>query len=338
MSLYPEDTQTFYLLSKLGIIMKNFVKVCLSVVFLFLGMSYPGAIFGRESNTAKVTESKQQPVPNRDVVAIVNGQEITRQELSDLLIDTYGEDALEVLIRRALVYQEAEKEGVSATRDEIEQKLNKLVSEEVEALMRANKIQDKAELEKELLKVGINYEQFEEKIAKKLSRQAEVELLAEKVMKKTITITDEELRRAYDQIYGERIEASQIVYRTRREAEEALKKLRIGADFETMARNESIDRASAARGGKMQAFNPKDSLGKEVAHLKPGEFSDIIRTDYGYHIIKVTKRQAASNKSLDSVRGELENIIKNRHYRERLGPWLISLTENAFVRKNLNQD
>ena len=83
-----------------------------------------------------------------------------------------------------------------------------------------------------------------------MRRQAEIELLAKKVMEKTITITEEELQKTYDQVYGEKIEASQIVFKTRREAEEALKKLKSGADFATLAKNESIDRASAIRGGK----------------------------------------------------------------------------------------
>ena len=204
--------------------------------------------------------------------------------------------------------------------------------------MRAYQIKDKADLEKELAKVDSNPAKLEEKLSKKMRKQAEVELLAEKVMEKTITITEEELQKTYDQVYGEKIEASQIVFKTRREAEEALKKLKSGADFNTLAKNESIDRASAVRGGKMQSFSPKDSIGAQVAHLKVGELSDIIKTDYGYHIIKITDKKASSNKGFKAVRGELEKIARNQHYKERLGPWLISLMENASITKNLTTD
>lgn len=110
----------------------------------------------------------------------------------------------------------------------------------------------------------------------------------------------------------------------------------MGADFETLARNESIDRVSAARGGKMQTFSPNDRMGREVANLKIGELSNIIRTDHGFHIIKITNRTAASNKSFQSVKGDLEKIIRDQHYREKLGPWLISLIEKASITKNLN--
>ena len=61
--------------------------------------------------------------------------------------------------------------------------------------MRAYQIKDKADLEKELAKVDSNPAKLEEKLSKKMRKQAEVELLAEKVMEKTITITEEELQK-----------------------------------------------------------------------------------------------------------------------------------------------
>lgn len=138
-------------------------------------------------------------------MAIVNGQKITRQDLYSLLIDTYGEDALDVLIRRTLIYQMAEKEGVGVSNSEVEQKLKILVNSEVEGLMRTYRIKDRADLEKELVKIGSSITQLEEKLSRKMRKQAEVELIAEKLMTKTIAVTDEELQRAYDEEYGEKL-------------------------------------------------------------------------------------------------------------------------------------
>ncbi|MEP9411232.1 MAG: peptidylprolyl isomerase [Candidatus Brocadia sp.] len=318
------------------------MKICITVTFISLtfsaGMFFTQTVSGEAKNATMSAKSEPLVITDKNVVAIVNGQEITRQDLYSLLIDTYGEDALDVLIRRTLIYQMAEKEGVRVTGAEVEQKLKILINSEIEGLMRTYRIKDRADLEKELVRIGSSITQLEEKLSRKMRKQAEVELLAEKLMAKTITVTDEELQRAYEEEYGEKIEASQIVYKTRREAEEALKKLKSGADFATLARNESVDRASAARGGKMQPFSPKDSLGANVARLKVGELSDIIKTDYGYHIIKILDRKPASNKSFKTVRGELEKIVRNQHYKERIGPWLISLIENASITKNLVSD
>lgn len=318
--------------------MKTYVSILFFALSISAGLFFNQTIFGEVKNTTKPIKDEPKIITDKNIVAIVNGQKITRQELYTLLTDTYGEDALDVLIRRTLIYQTAEKEGITATSAEIEAKLEKLINIEIEGLMRTYRIKDKADLEKELAKVDSSLAQLEEKLFKKMRKQAEIELIAEKVMEKTITITEEELQKTYDDVYGEKIEASQIVFKTRREAEEALKKLKSGADFATLAKNESIDRASAVRGGKMQPFSPKDSIGSQVAHLKVGELSNIIKTDYGYHIIKISDKKAASNKGFKAVRGELEKIARNQHYKERLGPWLISLIENASITKNLTTD
>ena len=319
-------------------IMKTYLSIPFFALSISAGLFFNQTIFGEVKNTTKPIKDEPKIVTDKNIVAIVNGQKISRQELYNLLTDTYGEDALDVLIRRTLIYQTAEKEGITATSAEIEAKLKKLINTEIEGLMRSYRIKDKADLEKELAKVDSSLAQLEEKLFKKMRKQAEIELIAEKVMVKTITITEDELQKTYDQVYGEKIEASQIVFKTRREAEEALKKLQSGADFATLAKNESIDRASAVRGGKMQSFSPKDGIGSQVAHLKVGELSNIIKTDYGYHIIKIAGKKAASSKSFKSARGEVEKITRNQHYKERLGPWLISLIENASITKNLTTD
>lgn len=281
-------------------------------------------------------KTDQPAIEDSNVVALVNNKKIARQELYDILVETYGEEALDVLIRRTLIYQAAEKEGAIVTGAEVEQRLKTLVGNEVDGLMANYKIKDKADLDKELAKMGGSLDKLEERLSRKMKKQAEIELLAEKVLAKTITVTDEDLQKVYELEYGEKIEASQIVYKTRREAEEALQKLRSGADFAALAKSESIDRVTAARGGKMQPFSPKDTLGAQVASLKVGELSDIVKSDYGHHIIKITGKKAASGKGFKTVKGELEKIARNQQYKERLGPWLLNLVESASITKNLN--
>ena len=320
--------------------MKIRTSIFLLILSLSLGLFFTQTIFGEggSKNTAKTTKAEPQDVTDKNIVAIVNGQKVTRQELYELLVDTYGDDALDVLIRRTLIYQAAAKEGISATSSELNQKLKILINGEIDGLMRTYRIKDKADLEKELIKIDSSIAQLEEKLSKKMRKQAEVEVLAEKVMTKTVTVTEEELKKVYDLEYGEKIEASQIVYNIRSDAEDALKKIKSGADFATMAKNDSIDRVSAAKGGKMQPFSPKDGIGTQVANLKVGEISDIIKTDYGYHIIQITGKKPASNKDFKAVRSELEKTARNQRYKERLGPWLISLIENASITKNLPND
>ena len=318
--------------------MRQIIKYSNLIILVLTEIILAGSVYGDLKEIEKPAKIEKKTITDKNIVAIVNNQKITRQELYSMLVDAYGEDALDVLIRRTLIFQEAEKKGVSITDSEVNQRLEIVVDAEINALMRQYRIKEIADLEKELAKVGTNVELLRDKLLKKMRKQAEIELLAEKVMIKTITITEEELRDVYEQEYGEKIEASQIVLKTRSDADDVLKKLKSGADFGTIAKNLSIDRVTALKSGKMQPFSPKDSLGVQIAHLKIGEISDIIKTDYGYHIIKITGRKPAGNKDFKSVRGELEKIEKDQRYRERLKPWLISLIENASITRNLTTD
>lgn len=318
--------------------MRQIIKYSNLIILVLTEIILAGSVYGDLKEIEKPAKVEKKTITDKNIVAIVNNQKITRQELYSLLVDAYGEDALDVLIRRTLIFQEAEKKGVSITDSEVNQRLEIVVDAEINALMRQYRIKEIADLEKELAKIGTNVQLLRDKLLKKMRKQAEIELLAEKVMIKTITITEEELRDVYEQEYGEKIEASQIVLKTRSDADDVLKKLKSGADFGTIAKNLSIDRVTALKSGKMQPFSPKDSLGVQIAHLKIGEISDIIKTDYGYHIIKITGRKPAGNKDFKSVRGELEKIAKDQRYRERLKPWLISLIENASITRNLTTD
>ena len=318
--------------------MRQIIKYSNLIILVLTEIVLAGTVYGDVKEIEKPAKAEKKTITDKNIVAIVNNQKITRQELYSMLVDAYGEDALDVLIRRTLIFQEAEKKGVSITDSEVNQRLEIVVDAEINALMRQYRIKEIADLEKELAKIGTNVELLRDKLLKKMRKQAEIELLAEKVMIKTITITEEELRDVYEQEYGEKIEASQIVLKTRSDADDVLKKLKSGADFGTIAKNLSIDRVTALKSGKMQPFSPKDSLGVQIAHLKIGEISDIIKTDYGYHIIKITGRKPAGNKDFKSVRGELEKIAKDQRYRERLKPWLISLIENASITRNLTTD
>jgi len=160
-------------------------------------------------------------------------------------------------------------------------------------------------------------------------------LLAEKIIKKTINITDEELNGAYEEQFGEKIVARQIVLRMKRDAEKMLKRIKTGADFGALAKKESIDRASASRGGRMRPFGPHGILGKATAKLKKGEISEIIKTDSGYHILKIDNRIPRSMKKFSEVKDDLVKFVTARKIQNRISPWLLNLVETAEITRNL---
>lgn len=96
----------------------------------------------------------------------------------------------------------------------------------------------------------------------------------------------------------------------RAKAEQMLAALRNGASFEDMARKESIDYASAARGGDLGFFGAgrmvKPFEEAVAALAKPGDLSDIVETQFGYHIVRLDERQTARTLPYDEVKEQIK--------------------------------
>lgn len=273
-----------------------------------------------------------------DVVATVNGQELTRSDLADLLIGTYGREGLELLVKRTLVRQEAKKQKISLTNEDIEKRMELMIEGEMKRQMKKGGLKDEDELERELEKNGSTLEEFKKSIiaAFKLARgQIESELLAEKIIKKNVKVSNDELHEAYEQQFGEKILARQIVKRSKRDAEKILNRIKAGADFGALAKKESIDRNSAARGGKMRPFGPHGTIGKAVANLKKGDVSEIIKTDRNYHILKIDNRVPRSMKKFSEVKDNLTKFVTAMKVRNRVNPWILHLVESSDITTNL---
>ena len=273
-----------------------------------------------------------------DVVAVVNGQELSRNELADFLVGMYGREGVDRLIRRTLIKQEAKRLNIKVNEDEIAERKELIVKGETQRQMKKNGLKDEEDLNRELEKAGATIEQYQKGIIKKYESvigEVGTMLLAEKIIKKTINITDEELNEAYEEQFGEKIVARQIVLRIMRDAEKILKRIKTGADFEALAKKESIDRASASRGGRMRPFGPHGILGKATTKLKKGEISEIIKTDSGYHILKIDNRIPRSMKKFSEVKDELVKFVTARKIQNRISPWLLNLVETAEITRNL---
>jgi peptidyl-prolyl cis-trans isomerase D len=124
-----------------------------------------------------------------------------------------------------------------------------------------------------------------------------------------IKVAREEVERNYNARLGsyttpEQIRASHVLLTTegkddaavRAQAEQVLKEARSGADFAALAKKYSQDESNAQQGGDLDYF----SRGRMVPEfetaafaLKPGEISDVVKTEFGYHVIKLTDRKPA---------------------------------------------
>jgi len=305
--------------------MKN-IAFIFGTVLVTLGMISSNVTFGENVKL------------DSEVVAVINGEEISRDTLANVLININGAEGLERIIRRTLVKQEANKRNLTITGEEIAERVELHINAQIQQQMKQGGLKDEQDLKRELEKAGMTLEKYRTNIAKmfKLTNgQIEAELLAEKIIRETVKITNEELHEAFEEQLGEKILARQIVFRSNRDAEKALERLKSGANFESLAKKESIDRNSASRGGRMRPFGPEGVMGKAVASLKNGELSDIVKTDSGYHIIKLEKRIPRSTKKFSEVKEDLEKFLTVQKVQTRLNPWLLNLAESADITRNL---
>ena len=118
----------------------------------------------------------------------------------------------------------------------------------------------------------------------------------------------------------EQVRASHILLKTegkddatvKAKAEDLLKKAKAGADFAELAKANSEDEASAKNGGDLDYFGRGRMVPEfdQVAFaLQPGQISDVVKTQYGYHIIKTTDRKAATTRPLAEVRQQLSDQL-----------------------------
>ena len=203
-------------------------------------------------------------------------------------------------------FNERVKKAPSSYRSVIEKnKASFLKDMAVEMAMYEEAVRDRLESDKETME---------------LLNEAKKKILVAKLLKNRIddklSVTDEELKRYYESHKDEfrspeMWRASHILMSNQREAQDVLAELNNGASFEELARKHSID-ATAARGGDVGFFRKSQvvpEFERACLALKVGQTSDIILTQFGYHIIKLTDKRDQSYEPFDKVKRALEDRV-----------------------------
>ncbi|PAD68398.1 peptidylprolyl isomerase [Bacillus sp. 7586-K] len=187
--------------------------------------------------------------------------------------------------------------------------LTELVHEKV--LSEKYKVSDKeiqAEFDKYQAQLGTQFTSMVEMQGEDVIKDIlKVDLLRKKAAEAEVKVTDEEVKEYYDSLKG-KIKASHILVADEKTAKEIADKLKSGEKFEDLAKQYSTDPGSAQNGGDLGWF-AKGSMVKEFEDtafkLKEGEVSAPVKSDYGYHIIKVTKTVTTFEKMKDYLKEEV---------------------------------
>jgi peptidyl-prolyl cis-trans isomerase D len=153
----------------------------------------------------------------------------------------------------------------------------------------------------------------------------------------SVQVTQDDLRTYYDQHRDqyktpEQVKVSHILIKTpalgpdnkvddkavaeaQKRAEDLLKQVKSGANFEDLAKKYSEDPGSAKQGGSLGWIGKGQTVPefeKAAFSLPKGQISDLVKSSFGFHIIRVDDKQEAHTKSLDEVKAEIEPILKHQ--------------------------
>ncbi len=253
-----------------------------------------------------------------------------RGRLFDLDLDL---TALTAVITRGLVEAEAERLGVVITGEETEAEFQK----QYQAMLDTYGMTEK-DLVDYFAIYGGTLEEFKEEGRASVTEQLLYAAVQQAVVG-PIELSEDELRAYFEEHKAdysteEQIEASHILVATAEEAQAILDELARGADFAELARTRSTDTGSAAQGGALGWFG-RGVMAPEFEEaafaLEVGETSGIVQTDFGFHIIRVTDRRAASEPEFEEVADRVRADAERAIARERFDAWLKAAREEATV-------
>lgn len=174
--------------------------------------------------------------------------------------------------------------------------------------------------------VAAHFEQHKDQYKLPEKRKVRYALVDAQAMRERVQIQPRDVQRFYEenqQQYStpEQVRASHILLKTegkdeavvQKQAEDLLAKLKAGADFAALANKFSEDEANNKKGGDLDFFGKGQmapEFEKAAFATEPGQISDVVKTQFGFHIIKTTEKRAPQTRSLDEVRAQIEDQLK----------------------------
>ncbi len=138
--------------------------------------------------------------------------------------------------------------------------------------------------------------------------------------------TDEALHKVYDEAVKqvtpeEEVSARHILVENEDEAKKILADLKKGADFATIAKEKSKDPGSKDNGGDLGFFTKEQMVPEfaEVAYkLDKGQLSDPVKTQFGWHIIRVDDKRKKPSPTFEQVKDQVETFVVRRAQAEMI--------------------
>ena len=254
------------------------------------------------------------------VVARVNGEDVTRNELAEECLLHYGEDVLERMTKKLLIIQECKARKIQVTQEEVNAEIHRMATRfklPVDQWMKMLKEER-----------GINPTQYSNDIIYPT-------LALRKIAQGQLTVTEEELKIEYEKFYGPSVKARMIACKSPEKAKQLLAMVKANPnEFGNIAKNESEDVSSASVNGMVNPI--RRHLGyKEIEDaafaMQPGDISEIISVAGQYVILKCEGHLAGQNIDMNDAKPLLMESINESKLRAAAGQLFDDLKKNAKV-------
>ena len=293
-----------------------------------------------------------------DKVAVVNGVTINQgtydrelnffvrraatggKQIPDAQMAQMKNEVLESLIERELLFQESKKKGIQVKSEAVSDQLQKI----------KQRYPNQEEFKKLLSSMGLT----ESDVLSQIARGMAIQELIDKEVAEKIKVSDEETKSFYDrnpQLFQqpEQVKASHILIKVqsnapdeqkaeaRKKIETVQQKVQKGEDFATLAKTYS-EGPSGPRGGDLGYFRHGQMVKpfQEAAFsLKPNETSDIVETQFGYHLIKVDDKKPAKKMAYAEVKDRLSEHLKKQKTDSETNAYIETLRKDAKIEKFL---
>jgi len=291
-------------------------------------------------------------------VAVVNGTVLKQAELdsetnryldrlqrtgrfpNDLERSQIKKQVLENLIARELLYQESQKKGIKVDQQEIDAQLTGLKA----------RFPNEAEFKNALSRNNLT----EADLRSQFERDLAIKKLLDGQIGDKIAVSEKETRAYYDSNLEtfkkpEQVRASHILIKVDPGADEAKKaearkkieslqtKLKKGEDFGALAKEYS-EGPSGPKGGDLGFFGRGQMVKpfEETAFaMKPGQVSDMVETNFGYHLIMVSDRTPEGTIPYEEVKDRLQQFLKQQKVQEAIAQYVETLEGKAKIERFL---
>ena len=289
-------------------------------------------------------------------IATVNDSVLTRQDLDremklisfklarqgrpmdDAQLKRYESNIRETLINRTLLLQQSKSMGIEVK--------DSLVTKALEEFKAAFK--DENAYQQELGEMGFT----EASLTTQIQDGLTIKSLIDKEVVQKLSLSDQQVRAYYDDNPNlfrkpEQVKASHILVQVPQNADEAKRaealstiqalKTRIdnGENFATLAMEHS-DCPSKAKGGDLGFFG-REQMVKPFSDaafaLQPGQISDVVQTRFGYHLIRVTERQAEQTMAFNDVKEAIATRLRQEQEGKKIDAYLENLKKHADIKR-----